>query len=74
MASAGVPMKGAPHVHRDGATALWTSVFTDPDGHHLALGAVDVRFSILGMARTQAVPFRDYVTLFSAPTDGAPCP
>jgi predicted enzyme related to lactoylglutathione lyase len=38
LAAAGVPMAGAPHVvHRDGATALWMSSLTDPDGHHLTL-------------------------------------
>ena len=36
--AAGVPTKGKPHVvHRDGSTELWMAVFTDPDGHHVAL-------------------------------------
>ena len=39
LAAAGVEfLDASPHVvHRDGATALWMSGFTDPDGHHLIL-------------------------------------
>lgn len=38
LVDAGVPAAGVPHVvHRDAATELWMSAFTDPDGHHVIL-------------------------------------
>jgi predicted enzyme related to lactoylglutathione lyase len=39
LVAAGVPAdQEAPHiVYRDGATELWMSFFTDPDGHHIGL-------------------------------------
>lgn len=38
LVAAGVPAVGEPHpVHRDGASVLWMSFFTDPDGHHVVL-------------------------------------
>ncbi len=38
LSALGVAFLDKPHVvHRDGATELWMSGFTDPDGHHLIL-------------------------------------
>ncbi|BCB81794.1 hypothetical protein GCM10022251_14750 [Phytohabitans flavus] len=38
LVAAGVESFGKPHVvHRDGATELWMSFFSDPDGHKLGL-------------------------------------
>lgn len=38
LVAAGVESFGPPHVvHRDGATELWMSFFTDPDGHKIGL-------------------------------------
>ena len=38
LAGLGVEFRGEPQVvHKDGATELWMTGFSDPDGHHLVL-------------------------------------